>query len=122
MADWKWPSIEDKLEAIGFLAAPGVISSIEATVPIGKKEKFREEYKNKYSDEYPYEANKFAMDYLINRSSYKKLLTNISERSIVECAKENDVCPAIVVGRLVHDKKIRYGQYNDLVRTINWKE
>jgi hypothetical protein len=28
-----WPSIEEKLRAIGFLSIPGVISAIEATVP-----------------------------------------------------------------------------------------
>ena len=43
MANWKWPSVKDKLEAIGYLAVPGVINAIEATVPKGKAEQFREE-------------------------------------------------------------------------------
>ena len=65
MASWEWPSIEDKLEAIGYLAVPGVIGSIEATVPKGKAEQFREEYKNSYSEEYPYEADKYGRQFRI---------------------------------------------------------
>lgn len=65
MADWEWPSIEDKLEAIGYLAVPGVLEKIEPQVPIGDKEKFREEYSNKFSKEYPYEANKFGYQFRI---------------------------------------------------------
>ena len=44
MAEIKWPSEEDKYEAIGYLAVAGVVSSIEATVPRGQKDKFRKEY------------------------------------------------------------------------------
>lgn len=65
MASWEWPSTADKLEAIGYLAVPGVIGSIEATVPKGKTEQFRKEYKNRYSEEYPYEANKFGRQFRI---------------------------------------------------------
>lgn len=65
MANWEWPTISDKLEAIGYLAVPGVVGSIEATVPKGKTDKFREEYKGKYSDEYPYEAEKYGRQFRI---------------------------------------------------------
>lgn len=65
MASWEWPSIEDKLEAIGYLAVPGVINAIEATVPKGKTEQFRKEYEYKYSDEYPYEADKYGKQFRI---------------------------------------------------------
>ncbi len=65
MANWEWPSIADKLEAIGYLAVPGVISSIEATVPKGKTEQFKEEYKGSYSEEYPYEADKYGRQFRI---------------------------------------------------------
>ncbi len=65
MANWEWPSIADKLEAIGYLAVPGVISSIEATVPKGKTKQFREEYTNSYSEEYPYEADKYGRQFRI---------------------------------------------------------
>ncbi|MEE0686026.1 MAG: DUF3883 domain-containing protein [Lachnospiraceae bacterium] len=49
-----WPSEEDKFEAIGYLAKPGVIDVIEATVPADKLKKFQNEYRNKYSIEFPY--------------------------------------------------------------------
>lgn len=50
----EWPSEEDKFEAIGYLAKPGVIDMIEATVPADKFKKFQNEYRNKYSIEFPY--------------------------------------------------------------------
>ncbi len=65
MAEIKWPSEEDKYEAIGYLAVAGVVSSIEATVPRGQKDKFRKEYDGKYSDEYPYEADKYGKQFRI---------------------------------------------------------
>ena len=68
------------------------------------------------------DANSFARDYLINHDSYRRLLNHISERSIIECAKENDICPAIVVGRLANEQKIRYNQFNYLVRKIEWSD
>lgn len=54
MSRIEWKSIEDKYEAIGYLAKPGVIEIIEATVPEDKLDKFKEEYKGKYSEEFPY--------------------------------------------------------------------
>ena len=50
----EWPSDSDKFEAIGYLAKPGVIDTIEATVPADKLKKFKDEYHNKYSIEFPY--------------------------------------------------------------------
>lgn len=44
MSRIEWKSIEDKYEAIGYLAKPGVIETIEATVPEDKLDKFKEEY------------------------------------------------------------------------------
>ena len=35
----EWKSVEDKYEAIGYLAKPGVIETIEATVPEDKLDK-----------------------------------------------------------------------------------
>lgn len=50
----EWPSDVDKFEAIGYLAKSGVIDAIEATVPADKLRKFKDEYCNKYSIEFPY--------------------------------------------------------------------
>ena len=54
MSKIEWPSDSDKFEAIGYLAKPGVIDTIEATVPADKLKKFKDEYHNKYSIEFPY--------------------------------------------------------------------
>ena len=54
MSKIEWPSDEDKFEAIGYLAKPGVVETIEATVPADKLKKFKDEYHNKYSIEFPY--------------------------------------------------------------------
>ena len=42
MSKIEWPSEADKFEAIGYLAKPGVIDTIEATVPADKLKKFKE--------------------------------------------------------------------------------
>lgn len=60
-----WPSTADKYEAIGYLAIPGVVAAIEATVPIGKEDRFREEYKGRFTAEYPYTANKYGNQFRI---------------------------------------------------------
>ena len=79
MADWEWPTLKDKFEAIGYLAVPGVISAIEATVPRGKSEQFKKEYDGKFSEEYPYEADKYGLlgngspDIIIINNPFKKL-------------------------------------------------
>ena len=54
MSKIEWPSDEDKFEAIGYFAKPGVVETIEATVPADKLKKFKDEYHNKYSIEFPY--------------------------------------------------------------------
>ena len=54
MAKYEWKSDEEKFEAIGFLAIPNVIKSIEVQVPENLLEKFKKEYEGKYSGEYPY--------------------------------------------------------------------
>lgn len=55
MAKIEWSSDKDKYEAIGYLAKPGIISMIEATVPGDLLEKFKNEYSEEcYSPEFPY--------------------------------------------------------------------
>lgn len=67
-------------------------------------------------------ANDFARNHLISQSSYDDLIkSGINERSIKRCAIKNDVCPAIIVGRLQNDKRIKYSEYNYLRRKIATK-
>ena len=71
------------------------------------------------------EANEFAKNTLIDKRSWNKLVsTKISEKTIRECAKENSICPAIVVGRLKKEKYIdsRDSSFNFLQRKINYKD
>ena len=64
-------------------------------------------------------ANDFARNRLISQSSYDDLIkSGINERSIKRCAIKNDVCPAIIDGRLQNDKRIKYSEYNYLRRKI----
>lgn len=61
----EWPSKRDFFEAIGFLARPGVVSAIEATVPEDGVERFRKEFAGRYSDNYPYTAQKYGSQFRI---------------------------------------------------------
>lgn len=54
MGKINWVSSEQKYEAIGYLATPGVIDVIEATVPADKVKKFKEEFRGRYTSEFPY--------------------------------------------------------------------
>lgn len=65
MSKIEWPSDKEKFEAIGYLAKPGVIDCIEATVPPEKLEKFKEEYDGRYTSEYPYTADKYGYQFRI---------------------------------------------------------
>ena len=40
--------------------------------------------------------------------------------SIIEAAKQMDILPSIIVGRLQHDKIIGYNQYNKLKTQYAW--
>lgn len=68
------------------------------------------------------EANNFARDFLIKPDTYRALVKNVSKYSILKCAQENRVCPAIVVGRLVNDKVIAPNKYQNFVRKIEWQD
>ena len=48
MSRIEWKSVEDKYEAIGYLAKPGVIETIEATVPEDKLDKFKEDIRKSF--------------------------------------------------------------------------
>lgn len=71
-----------------------------------------------FRDDEETKANNFARDFLISPSSYKELEHDINELNIINCARLNNVCPAVVVGRLEKDKKIPPNHYKYLVRKI----
>lgn len=64
------------------------------------------------------EANKFAADFLIPAAKFKRFIGNtlpgISKATIKHFAKEINIAPGIVVGRLQHDGVIPQSHCNDL--------
>lgn len=69
-------------------------------------------------------ADKFAQNILIEEKKYKELLNNqtIDENIIIDFAKECNIIPGIIVGRLQHDGIIGYNQYNSLRQKIAWND
>lgn len=60
------------------------------------------------------EANNFAANLLIPPAAYRLFACVKSRDNILAFAKEVAVHPGIVVGRLQHERKIQFNQYNDL--------
>ncbi|MBW2648051.1 MAG: ImmA/IrrE family metallo-endopeptidase [Deltaproteobacteria bacterium] len=84
----------------------------------GKTEVFIEANNHIEKSEKEVEADVFASNILISKSNYKKLtsLTKFSRQSISAFAKELDLSPGIIVGRLQHDDLIPYSWLNKLKR------
>ncbi|MDA3872212.1 MAG: HigA family addiction module antitoxin [Candidatus Marinimicrobia bacterium] len=72
------------------------------------------EYNNK-PDKKESEADAFASKTLIKPSLYKKfILTKITKERIVQFSKKISIHPAIIIGRLQHDKIIPFNKFNHL--------
>ena len=68
------------------------------------------------------EANRFAADCLIDPDDFAEFVEEqaFSEKSVKLFAKARGIAPAIVVGRLQHDKLIRFNQLNGLKEKFFW--
>lgn len=68
------------------------------------------------------EANKFAADMLIPPESYRTFVSrgDFSHASISNYAKSLEIAPSIVVGRLQHDKAIRFNERNEFKVRVDW--
>ncbi len=89
----------------------------------GKRDEFIEfEIKKDEYDPKEKEADDFAEEILISTKEYEKYLkeNDITEKSILNLAKKLEIHPGIIVGRLQHDKIIKYNQYNNLRSKLNW--
>ena len=67
------------------------------------------------------EANTFAKNILINEKKYQSFIksnSSYNKENIIKFAKENNVLPGIVVGRLQNDKVISWNEFNDLIIKI----
>jgi HTH-type transcriptional regulator/antitoxin HigA len=89
----------------------------------GKKKIFIDEEEVEKNQEEE-EANKYASEILIPESKYKEYIESdiFSKINIRNFAKKIGIAPGIVVGRLQHDKKISYREYNDLKRSFKLVE
>lgn len=66
------------------------------------------------------EADAFAADFLIPRDNYRSLLAMkpLTAAGIRAFAGDLGIAPGIVVGRLQHDKHLRFHNHNDLKRRL----
>ena len=69
------------------------------------------------------EADKFASDILINEKEYNKLILkdDFSKENIINLSKKLDIKPAIIIGRLLHDKIVRFNDYSLLTLRDRYK-
>ena len=71
-------------------------------------------------------ASKFATDILVPPTQWRhicdELITYSTPQRVKELAHEAGVHPGIVVGRLQHERKIRYSEMNDLRTKFEWSE
>lgn len=68
------------------------------------------------------EADKFASDNLIPRKEYERFVQedSFTKSDIRAFARDIQIHPGIVVGRLQHDGKVPYSQQNDLRVKLSW--
>lgn len=89
----------------------------------GKKKLYIDEEGVAESDEEK-EANQYASKMLIPEDKYMRYLNlnRISRISIRNFAKSIGISPGVVVGRLQHDGKILFKEYNDLKKSYHFIE
>jgi len=70
------------------------------------------------------EADRFARELLINSGDFTKFISsNISKTSVIDFANQQKIKPSIVVGRLMHEKIVRFNDYelSPLRDRYKWK-
>jgi HTH-type transcriptional regulator / antitoxin HigA len=69
------------------------------------------------------EADKFASKFLIPEINWKNFITNTNkfdEKTICNFAKDIDICPGIIVGRLQRERYINFSKMNHLRRKVEF--
>ncbi|MEA5510638.1 HigA family addiction module antitoxin [Crocosphaera sp. UHCC 0190] len=68
------------------------------------------------------EANKFACNTLIPPNEWKDFLVSFSktEDYIINFGNKLRISPGIILGRLQHEKVLKYTYFNDLKQQLNW--
>lgn len=89
----------------------------------GKSDTFLETGKRDDGEEEA-EADRFASDTLIPPRDYRRFIDadRFTRAAIERFADEVGICPAIVVGRLKHDRHVRQDHLNDLRRRFKFKD
>lgn len=77
-----------------------------------KREIFLEGETDKLSSQ-EQEADSFSSSFLIPNEKYKSFVnnSNFSVSNIKNFAKQNDILPSIIIGRLMHDGYVKYSDY-----------
>jgi len=89
----------------------------------GKKDVFIES--EGFKDEKEKEADLFASNFLIPPAKWKAFIQSNKHRTkqaVLAFAKELDISPAIIVGRLQHVKQLPFSHMNDLRRRYKFKK
>ena len=70
------------------------------------------------------EANRWAADFLIPRSDWDNFTDAgyFGEWAVRQFAREQDIAPALVVGRLQRERRIPWSRLNHLKAKIRWRE
>lgn len=89
----------------------------------GKKQIFIEQKDNMNNVKLEAEADKFASNTLIPEKKYKAFIrnNNFTRESIISFADHLNLHPCIVIGRLQHDKILKFSDYHDLKPRFIWK-
>ncbi len=70
------------------------------------------------------QANEWAADFLVPQLDWERftVAANFSRNHVLQFAAEQGIAPGIVVGRLQHEKLIRWNVLNDLRKPLKWNE
>ena len=70
------------------------------------------------------EANKWAADFLIPTNEWDAFFAanQFSESDIQKFSKVQEIAPGIVVGRLQHEKKVLWNQFNEMKGRLDWQK
>ena len=70
------------------------------------------------------QANEWAADFLVPQLDWEQftVAANFSRNHVLQFAVEQGIAPGIVVGRLQHEKLIRWNVLNDLRKPLKWNE
>jgi len=90
----------------------------------GKKEMFLEDFEYSENDMVKeVEADKFAVGWTFSKELENQFLKqSITQESIINFARQNNINPAFIVGRLQKYKHINYNQFNELTQSLNFDE